>query len=75
MSIWEYLHNKRVFCYKVLSFFINHQDLSFGGFELKIEFVVFVYELINYLILYTWLCNKPADYITSDIGTLPERQI
>ena len=44
-----YLHNKMVFCYKVLSFFIIHQDLFFGGFALKIEFVVFVYELINYL--------------------------
>ena len=40
-----------VFCYKVLSFFIIHQDLSFGGFALKIEFVVFVYELINYLFM------------------------
>ena len=37
-----------VFCYKVLSLFIIHQDLSFGGFALKIELVVFVYELINY---------------------------
>ena len=30
-----------------LSFFIIHQDLYFGGFALKIEFVVFVYELIK----------------------------
>ena len=30
---------------------IIHQDLSFGGFALKIEFVVFVYELINYLLM------------------------
>ena len=44
---WRYLHNKQVFCYKVLSFFIIHQDLSFGGFTLKIEFVFVVYELIN----------------------------
>ena len=43
------LHNKRVFCYKVLSFFIIHQDLSFGGFTMKIEFVVFMYELFIYV--------------------------
>ena len=54
---------------KVLSFFFIDQDLSFGGFALKIEFVVFVYELITYLFMkliffITWLCNKPADYIT-----------
>ena len=48
---WGYLHNKMVFRYKVLSFFIIHQDLSFGGFALKIEFIVFVYELINYLFM------------------------
>ena len=46
---WGYLYNERVFCYNVLSFFIIHQDLSFGGFALKIESVVFVYELIIYL--------------------------
>ena len=45
---WGYLHNKTVFCYKVLSFFIIHQDLSFGGFTLKIELVVFVYKLFIY---------------------------
>ena len=56
---WGYLHNEREFCYKVLSFFIIHQDLSFGGFALKIEFVVFVYELFIYEIIFfiTWLCN------------------
>ena len=64
-----------VFCYKVLSFFITHQDLSFGGFALKIEFVVFVYELINYLFMklfslllgyvyYYYYFYKPEDYIT-----------
>ena len=37
-----------VFCYKLLLTFITHQGLSFGGIALKIEFVVFVYELINY---------------------------
>ena len=49
LAKWGYLHNKMAFHYKVLSFFIIHQDLSFGGFALKIEFVVFVYELIIYL--------------------------
>ena len=39
---WGYLHNERVFCYKVLAVFIIHQDPSFGGFALKIELVVFV---------------------------------
>ena len=63
LTKWGYLHNKKVFCYKLLSIFITHQDLSFGGITLKIELVVFVYELINHLIiyeiiiLYTWLCN------------------
>ena len=59
-----YLHNKRVFCYKVLSFFITHQDLSFGGFTLKIEKVVFVDELFNYEIIFfiTWLCNIDIIY-------------
>ena len=52
---WGYLHNERVFCYKVLSFFITHQDLSFGGFALEIELVVFVYELFNYLIIFYYL--------------------
>ena len=44
---WGYLNNERVFRYKVLSFFIIFEDLSFGSIALKIEFVVFVYELIN----------------------------
>ena len=44
---WGYLLNERVFCFKVSSIFIVHQDLSFGGIALKIELVVFVYELIN----------------------------
>ena len=48
---WGYLHNRMLFCYKVLSFFIIHQDLSFGGFALKIEFIVFVYGIINYLFM------------------------
>ena len=41
-----------MFCYKHLSIFIIHQDLTFGGIALKIEFVVFVYELINYEIIF-----------------------
>ena len=49
------LHNKTVFFYKVLSFFIIHENLSFGGFTMKTEFVVFMYELFMFLI--TWLCN------------------
>ena len=55
ISICGYLHNEKVFCYKLLSIFIIHQDLSFGGIALKIEFVVFVYELINYEIIFLLL--------------------
>ena len=51
----RYLHNERVFCYNVLSFFIILQDLSFGGFALKIELVVFVYELFIYEIIFLLL--------------------
>ena len=47
-SIWGYVHSKWVFCYNVFSVFIIYQGLSFGGFALKIEFVIFVYELIIY---------------------------
>ena len=49
ISIWGYLHNERVFCYNVFSVLIIYQGLSFGGFSLKSELVVFVYELIIYL--------------------------
>ena len=52
---WGYLHNERVFCYKVFAVFIIHQDLSFGGFALKIELVVFVYELFIYEIIFYYL--------------------
>ena len=52
---WGYLHKERVFCHKVLSFFITHQDLSFGGFALKIKLVVFVYELFIYEIIFLLL--------------------
>ena len=59
ISIWGYLHNKMVFSYKLLSVSIIHQDLCFAGIALKIEFVVFVYELITYDIIFiTWLCNS-----------------
>ena len=54
-SIRGYLHNEKVFCYKLLSIFIIHQDLSFGGIALKIEFVVFMYELINFEIIFLLL--------------------
>ena len=48
-----------MFSYKLLLILIIRQDLSFGSIALKIEFVVFVYELINYEIIFfiTWLCN------------------
>ena len=55
ISIWGYLHNKKVFRYKLLSIFIIHQDLSFGCIALKIEFVVLGYELINYEIIFLLL--------------------
>ena len=49
ISIWVYFHTERVFCYKVFSVLIIYHSLSFGGISLKIELVVFVYELISYL--------------------------
>ena len=49
ISIWGYFHDERVFSYKVFSVLIIYQGLSFGGFSLKIELVVFMYELIIYL--------------------------
>ena len=53
-------HNKKVFCYNLLSIFIIYPDQSFGGIALKIDFVVFVYELINYEIIFLLL-----GYVTS----------
>ena len=41
-----------MFCYKLLLIFIIHQDPSFGGILLKIEFLGFAYELINYEIIF-----------------------
>ena len=38
-------------CYKLLSIIIVHQDLTFGGIALKIQFEVFVYELNMILLL------------------------
>ena len=73
-----YLHNEKVFCYKLLSIFIIHQDLSFGGIALKIEFVVFVYELINYEIIFlllgyatsTAIANQlPSQIVSTQIRT------
>ena len=64
---WGYLHKERVFCHKVLSFFITHQDLSFGGFTLKIELVVFVYELYLFMKLLFLLLG----YVTSTSDLQP----
>ena len=47
-----YLHNERIAILLQSFIFIIHQDLSFGGFALKIEFVVFVYESIDHLLLF-----------------------
>ena len=68
ISIWGYLHNEKVFCCQLLSIFIIHQDLSFDGIALKIEFVVFVYELINYEIIFLLL-----GYVTSLRTTYPSK--
>ena len=65
ISIWGYLQNQKVFCHKLLSIFIIHQDLSFGGIALKIKFVVFVYELINYEFIFLSL-----GYVMSVIAVL-----
>ena len=67
ISIWGYLHNQRVFCYKVFSVFIIYQGLSFGGFALKIELVVFVYELVIYLWNYFLLLGYAIITSTSDL--------
>ena len=52
---WDISITKRCFATNFLSIFIIHQDLCFGGIVLKIEFVVFVYELINYEIIFYYL--------------------
>ena len=46
---WEYLSIEKVFCPKISSIFSIYLDLSFGSITLKIAFVIFVYEVINYL--------------------------
>ena len=49
---------------KFLSIFIIHQDLSFGGFALKIELVAFVHELYLFMILgYVIKFRKKAIYL------------
>ena len=59
----KYLSSQSVLCQIHCIDFLFQQDLSFGGIPIKILFVVFEYELINYLInyeiiiLYNWLCN------------------
>ena len=63
---WEYLHNERVFCYKVLTFFIIHQDLSFSGFAFMVEFVGVLYELINYLFME--LFSLLLGYVTPNLA-------
>ena len=68
LTKWGYFHNNMVFRYKVLSLFIIHQGLSFGGFALKIEFVLFVYELINYLFMNFFLL---LGYVTSTSDPQP----
>ena len=55
---WGYFDNESVFCYKVLPFFIVHQDLSFGDFALKIEFVAFVYIYENIIPSLWTICNQ-----------------
>ena len=51
---WGYLHSERAFCYNVLSFSVFIKTF-FWWFALKIEFVVFVYELFNYEIIFYYL--------------------
>ena len=60
---WGYLHNERVFSYKVFAVFITHQNLSFGGFALKVEFVVLVYELFIYEILAQVTYNRGVNHL------------
>ena len=76
--IWGYLHNERVFCYKVL--FIIYQDLPFGGFALKIKLVISVYELIiylwNYLLLLGYvIISLWTTQPSNNLGTFVERQV
>ena len=67
-----------MFCYKLLSIFIIHQDLSFGGIALKIECVVFMYELITYeffLLLLGYVTStsdlQPITVISNQLRTWP----
>ena len=55
-----YIQKQKVFRYNVLSIFIIHLYHSFGGITLKIELVVFVYELIIYLSIYEIIIFKSS---------------
>ena len=70
ISIWDYLHNEKVFYYKLLSIFIIHQDLSFGGIALKIEFVVLCMNLLIMKLLFLLL-----RYVTSTSDLQPSTAI
>ena len=73
---WGYLHNERVCHYKLLSVFIIHQDFSFGGIALKIEFVILcinslsIYEnifLLGYINIsrYVWIYSTVSNGLQS----------
>ena len=49
ICIWDISMTKGYFSTKFFSMFIIYQGLSFGGIYLKVELVLFVYELIIYL--------------------------
>ena len=52
-----------MFSHKVISVLITYQGLSCGGFFLKIELVVFVYELIIYL----WLDLRKLSLLAQEM--------
>ena len=56
----EIFVTKGYFVTKFFSVVIVHQDLSFGGFALKIEFVVFLYKY-RIIFVIAWLCNNFID--------------
>ena len=56
---------------QTLSIFIINQDLYFGGIAMKIEFVIFVYELINYEITFLLLGYVIIIAITSTSDLQP----
>ena len=67
ISVLGYFHNEKGV---LLQTFISFHYSSFGGIVLKIEFVVFVYELINYEIIFLLL-----DYVTSKSDLQPSTAI